>query len=462
MNAHSSGLPLLSSASRLVAWRGDQAVLAETFLAHVHQVAHCLPQRRFIINLCEDRYLFLVAFAAGLVRGQTHLLPPSRIDEVIEEIARDYPDSGIIDDAQLWQWLPTENWWSAEVMPAKAVNRENSSGTLLPSSRPVGTIPMIAADHIAAIVFTSGSTGRAQPHPKSWGSLVSGARLAQQRFGFGNQGNTAIIATVPPQHMYGFETTVMVPLMSGVSIHSGRPFFPEDIRAALAGVPAPRILITTPLHLRVCAKSTIAWPAVSFIISATAPLSATLAAQIEQAFAAPLFEIYGCTEAGSLASRRTLDGERWQLYDGLSLSDGAVQGPYLPEPVRLNDIIESYGNMTFRLLGRHQDLVNIAGKRTSLSYLNSKLNEIEGIEDGVFLLPDETDPNMTRLAALVAAPGLDKSQILAALAKQIDPVFLPRPLFKVARLPRSETGKLPRSVLLALFERLKKASGEPT
>ncbi len=438
MNVHFTGLPLLSSAFRPIAWWRDRPILPETFLAHVNHVASCLPQRRFIINLCEDRYLFLVAFAAGLVRGQTQLLPPSRIREVIEEIGRAYPDNGSIDDAQLRQWLPAEDL------------------------QPAGTIPTIPADHIAAIVFTSGSTGRAQPHPKLWGSLVSGARLAQQRFGFGNQEGTTIIATVPSQHMYGLETTIMVPLMSGVGIHSGRPFFPEDIRTALAAVPAPRILITTPAHLQVCTKSQIAWPAVSFIISATAPLSTTLAAQAGQTFAAPVFEIYGCTEAGSIASRRTLDGNLWKFYDGLSLNDGAVQGPPLPEPVRLNDIIEPHGDTTFRLLGRQQDLVNIAGKRTSLPYLNSKLNEIEGIEDGVFLLPDETDEDMTRLAALVVAPGLSKRQILAALAKQIDPVFLPRPLFKVARLPRNDTGKLPRSALLALFERLKKASVEPT
>lgn len=438
MNVNSPGLPLLSSTFRPVAWWRDRLILPETFLAHIDQVAHCLPQRRFIINLCEDRYLFLVAFAAGIVCSQTHLLPPSRIREVIEEISLAYPDSGSVDDEQLRQWLPAGNL------------------------QPAQTIPAIAADHIAAIVFSSGSTGRAQPHPKRWDSLVSGARLAQRRFGFGCQEGTTIIATTPSQHMYGLETTVLVPLMSGVSIHSGRPFFPEDIRTALAAVPTPRILITTPAHLRVCARSPIAWPAVSFIISATAPLSTTLAVQAEQAFAAPVLEIYGCTEAGSIASRRTLDGDLWQLYDGLSLSDGWVQGPPLPEPVRLNDMIELQGQTTFRLLGRQQDLVNIAGKRTSLPYLNSKLSEIEGVEDGVFLMPDETGENITRLAALVVAPGLSKPQILAALAKQFDPVFLPRPLFKVAQLPRNETGKLPRHALLALFEKLKKSPLEPT
>ena len=49
------------------------------------------------------------------------------------------------------------------------------------------------------------------------------------------------------------------------------------------------------------------------------------------------------------------------------------------------------------------------------------------------------------------APGLDESVITDALRRSIDPLFLPRPLRLVARLPRNETGKLPRAALLALL-----------
>ncbi|TAM12673.1 MAG: AMP-ligase, partial [Rhodanobacter sp.] len=56
-----------------------------------------------------------------------------------------------------------------------------------------------------------------------------------------------------------------------------------------------------------------------------------------------------------------------------------------------------------------------------------------------------------RVAALVVAPTLDEAAILAALRDAIDPVFLPRPLRRVAALPRNETGKLPRAALLALL-----------
>lgn len=48
--------------------------------------------------------------------------------------------------------------------------------------------------------------------------------------------------------------------------------------------------------------------------------------QAEATFNAPVLEIYGCTEAGSVASRRTLEGDRWRLYDGFELHEGRLSG----------------------------------------------------------------------------------------------------------------------------------------
>jgi acyl-coenzyme A synthetase/AMP-(fatty) acid ligase len=410
-----------------LAWWQDRPVDRDTFLGHVQQVAGHLPARRWAVNLCSDRYLFMVAFAAVLVRAQTSLLPSSQAQGELQRLTAGYADAYRLTDADLSGWLQTS----------------------LPS--PPVTMPLIAADHIAAIAFTSGSTGQPQPHPKRWDSLVAGAQLAQHRFGFGADPLATLVATVPPQHMYGLETSIMMPLMARISMHSGRPLFPEDIRRTLAAVPAPRILITTPLHLRACVKAELRWPAVAFIISATAPLSTTLAAQAEQAFVSPVLEIYGCTEAGSVASRRTVAGECWRLYDGLTLANDRVAAAHLPEPVPLNDCIAAQGSAAFRLVGRPQDLVNIAGKRSSLAYLNQILLDIAGVEDGAFVLPDASLDEPVRLAALVVAPDLSDSALLAALAERLDPAFLPRPLLRLAQLPRNATGKLTRQALLQVL-----------
>ena len=116
-------------------------------------------------------------------------------------------------------------------------------------------------------------------------------------------------------------------------------------------------------------------------------------------FGAPLHEIYGCTETGQLASRRTATGIEWQTLADVRLRrEGQTlwaEGGHIDSPTCLADVIELTGDgpvsTTFLLHGRHADLVNIAGKRTSLAYLNHQLNAIPGVQDGVFLLPGRTD-----------------------------------------------------------------------
>jgi acyl-coenzyme A synthetase/AMP-(fatty) acid ligase len=85
-----------------------------------------------------------------------------------------------------------------------------------------------------------------------------------------------------------------------------------------------------------------------------------------------------------------------------------------------------------------------------LAYLNYHLNSIDGVEDGVFFMPDESGRSITRLTALVVAPTLSTEIVLSSLRERIDPAFLPRPLHLVSALPRNELGKLPRDRLVQL------------
>jgi acyl-coenzyme A synthetase/AMP-(fatty) acid ligase len=269
-----------------------------------------------------------------------------------------------------------------------------------------------------------------------------------------------VVATVPHQHMYGLEASIMLPLQHGMAFHVGRPLFPEDVRLALADVPSPRMLVTTPLHIRACVTAGSQLPQVEYILSATAPLPSSLAKQAETLFHTTVYEVYGFTEAGSLATRRTIDGNTWHVLDGITLhqesTGGSVRAPYLLEPIPFPDLVSLQGPHRFVLHGRGTDLVNIGGHRGSLSDLNQKLNEVEGVQDGVFFLPDETGTAVTRLIAFVVAPGKAADHILSALRTVIDPLFLPRPLHLVPSLPRNETGKITREALLGLMQNIQK------
>jgi acyl-coenzyme A synthetase/AMP-(fatty) acid ligase len=273
----------------------------------------------------------------------------------------------------------------------------------------------------------------------------------------------SIVGTVPAQHMYGFETTVLLPLHAPASSWCGPAFFPRDIRAALEILPERRVLVTTPLQIRALLRAEAGLPALDRVISATAPLYAELAAEAERRWRTELHEIFGATEVGSIASRRTIASEVWITYPRVRLhasrartgeEDVLVAGPF-SELYPLSDLVERLDGTRFRLLGRRTDVVKLGGRRTSLAALNHILTSIEGVSDGIFVAPDDLDERPTaRLLAFVVAPELSAEAVMAALRGRVDPVFLPRRVVRVDVLPRNPTGKLPEQALAALRARV--------
>jgi acyl-coenzyme A synthetase/AMP-(fatty) acid ligase len=436
--------PLFQHAdTQVIAWYNNQPVSAKRFLSQVLHTARTLPATSYVINICDNRYRFMVGFAAAIVNRQVTLLPSSGITGAVHELASNYPDSVCLTDRSL---DPAD-------LPRCQV-------TAVPDTYPPAkfVVPEVNVERLVAILFTSGSTGTPSANEKYWGDLQFGTALADQRFGFQAQQIKGLVATVPPQHMYGLEISILIPWFSRLAVHAGRPLFPADVCHALSTMQSPGVLITTPIHLRACLLAGLEWPEVAFIISATAPLSKQLAAEAEAVFGAPVYEIYGCTEAGSVASRRTVETPAWQLYDGMQLTQTEtgylISGPQLPQAIPLSDQLKLLDKPFFELLGRQADMLKIAGKRASLGDLNHKLNAIEGVDDGVIFLPEQQKGEAVRLAALVVAPELSKQTLQKKLGQIFDPAFMPRPLYLVEQLPRNTSGKLPRQRLLHLLTKL--------
>lgn len=429
---------------RVLAWENGHPITYGHFLSDVWALADRLPEKPTVINLADDRYRFLVGFAAALVRGQTTLLPPNRAPGALAQVIREFAPSYCLIDG-------TE---TVEQLPFVLIPR----GTGGPPYS--AKVPQIPIDHPAVVAFTSGSTGSPHPNTKTWGSLVAVARSTGTRLGLKTSDHITVVATVPHQHMYGLEDSMMLPIQHGMAFHVGRPLFPEDVRLALEEIPSPRMLVTTPLHIRACVAARSRLPHLECILSATAPLPSSLAKQAETLFQTRVYEVYGFTEAGSVATRRTVAGNTWHVLDGITLHQESagcsLRAPYFRQPIPFPDLVSLQGPRRFELHGRGNDLVNIGGHRGSLSDLNQKLNEIEGVQDGVFFLPDETGTSVTRLIAFVVAPGKAAEHILSALRTVIDPLFLPRPLHLVPNLPRNETGKITREALLELLQALRK------
>ncbi|MES9830765.1 MAG: AMP-binding protein [Candidatus Thiodiazotropha sp. DIVDIV] len=436
---------LLHHPQQIAAWHRGRGISADQFFLDVAKLAAQLPDAKHLINLCDDRYHFAVSFAAAIVRQQITLMPSNNTPGAVNSLLKDWGESYCLTD-QFQNSIQAKQYLFDDLL-----QHESENSMSLPQH--------IELNQQVAVLFTSGTTGHPKANPKTWGELKYEADSALERFPFLSRSVSSLVATVPAQHMYGLATSILFPWQGGISVHTGRPLFPADIAAALALTTAPRTLITTPLHLRACLDAGISWPEISFIISATAPLNRELAAEVEQQLQTEVHEIYGSTETGSIASRRTLNEDIWTLYDGIKLTqdDGQAfaQGGHLPQPIPLNDNIEILGNRRFILLGRDSDMLKIAGKRASIGDLNQKLLGIPGVVDAVFVPPADPNNEKQRLTALVVAPSLTKQHILTTLSQSIDAAFLPRPLYFVESLPRNSTGKLPREQLISFIKKLK-------
>jgi acyl-coenzyme A synthetase/AMP-(fatty) acid ligase len=425
----------LLASSRAIAWSHGRIISTHEFVARLLSVKETLPGAGAMINLCEDRFNFLIAFAAALYAEHATLLPASRAPEAIAELTSRYAHSYCYGDAEVDR---ASRRSSTEELPRQGVRD----------------------DSLALIGFTSGSTGDPQAHRKSWERVRASTELVaaaiRAAMHLEKEAPTPwLVATVPPQHTYGLELSVLLPLLGDMAVHSGRPLFPADVAAALSQVPEPRVLISTPIHLRALLKSSQVLPPLAGIVSATAPLDSQLAIDIERRFATTLLEVFGSTETCNFATRQTARQDAWQTYAGVVLTpraDGTlVSAPWFDKPVVLPDIVEVLPNGNFVVRGRNSDFIDVAGKRASLADLTHRLLAVEGVRDAIVLPAENAGGPAQRIAALAVAPGLDAGTVLERLSAAIDPAFMPRPLVLVDALPRNETGKLPREQLLKLL-----------
>jgi acyl-coenzyme A synthetase/AMP-(fatty) acid ligase len=438
-----------TSAAAVVAYRGGQPISAQRLLDDARRLAPLLPAGKHVLNVCSDRYRFAVGFAASLITRRVSLLPSTHTPEVIGQMAAFAPDAFCLtDDARCDIALPQL------LFPDEPLHASDDSalhtGEFL--------VPMIPAGQLAAIVFTSGSTGAPLPYQKTWGPLARCILAGAARLRLLDGSSHALAGTVPPQHMYGFESTLLLALLSGNAFCAERPFYPADVASTLDRLPRPRVLVTTPVHLRTLLASEVPFPQVDLVISATAPLTQELAREVETRYQTRLLEIYGSTETGQIALRRSAETNAWRLWPGVGLTTVNGQtfahGGHVEQRTLMCDVIEIAGAEEFLLHGRTADMVNIAGKRSSFAYLNSQLHAIPGVRDGAFFLRDghRGDTGVARLSAMVVAPGMSAAALTEHLRQRIDPVFLPRPLLLVEQLPRNATGKLPQQALQSFAE----------
>lgn len=432
--------PAVVGGARDWSWREVHAAAAE--------LAAQLEPGGSVCNLCDSRLGFLVTWLAALRRGCLLLLPPSGGQADLGALLRGVPAATVVVDDDDW---PA----AAGALPVRHIVWRAQPPGLPASPAELAWTP--DWDRVCARLHTSGSTGAPQPQDKTLRQLVLGARALAARLDRAVAGGLAacraIVCSVPPQHMFGFETSVMLSLVAGLPVLERRPLLPLDVRAALQQCGGRAAWVATPLHLRALAQAGEALPDCAFALISTMPLAAAVAAQAEPLLGAPVIEIFGSTETGAMATRRTAREPHWQPLGDVRLEphgDGTrAWGAHFPSPYALPDQVELAPDGRFRLLGRHADMLKIGGRRASLAGLNLLLQDLPGLRDGVFYLPATQAP--AERLVLVHAGALDRAAAEHWLRERIDAVFLPRAWIEVERLPRDANGKLPRAALDAVY-----------
>ena len=357
--------PAIVQASHHVSWAQVHAMSIDS--------ARRLPGTGVVVNLCRSRLGFLVTWLAALRTGRAMWLPSSSGQGDLFDALDDEASACIVVDeaGDLERHGPAAVPCVAlDWLPAPTVSVVGATGLAWQPSW----------DAPAVVLHSSGSTGRPTAHPKTLLQLALGALALGERL-WPNDASTLrspelrqLLSSVAPAHLFGFEASVMLPLVFGLTLIDRRPLLPADVEQAMAASTRPCLWITTPMHLRALVRSGLPIAGCSEVLCSTMPLSADTAREAEALVAARVVEVYGSTETGALATRLTAAESEWTPLAGVSLrqvdeppTPVAGQAPHLAfsphfdSPVRLADRIALSASGRFALLGRDGDLLKIAG-----------------------------------------------------------------------------------------------------
>ena len=343
------------------------------------------------------------------------------------------------------------------------------------------------ADELAAILYTSGTTGRSKGAMLTHGNLLSNARTLHAYWGW--QGSDVLIHALPIFHVHGLFVASHGALLAGAKMLWFNKFEP---RATLARLREATVFMGVPtLYVRLLAEPTLTretCAAMRVFIAGSAPLLAETFEAWRERTGHTIVERYGMSETVMLTSNayRREDGERragtvghalpgvqLRVHDdkGQPCRNGdiggiEVKGPNvfkgywrLPEKTaeeftadlwfKTGDVgkIDDRGVVT--IVGRSKDLIISGGYNVYPAEIEGVLNEEPGVAESAVIGVPHPDFGEAVVAVLVAKPGvvLDGTALIAALKNRIANFKVPKRVFVEAELPRNQMGKVQKNLL---------------
>jgi acyl-coenzyme A synthetase/AMP-(fatty) acid ligase len=395
--------------------------------------------------LTQDTYWAAVGLVALLQSGATVVMPPNALPATLAALAGEW--DSLVSDAAV-----------AGVAPSFVLRAGD------------GLEPLKELDPLASVIelFTSGSSGDPKRVIKTLGQMEREAAVIEALLGPFMSESGVVTGTVSHQHLYGLSFRLFWPLCSGrVMDGTVHEFWESLIARQLSGgaiIASPAHLTRIPRHPALMADER-----PGFILSAGAPLPTAAALQARDMFAAPVLEIYGSTETGTIAWRRRDELDvPWQAVPGVAVRQTAdqrvlVTSPFLQDGAEHegSDRIRVLPDGRFELLDRADRIAKIEGTRISLPEVERRLIEISHVAAASAVALPGNKPCLAAAVVLTeqGANELAKEgpfrfgrRLRRELSTVLEPAGIPRRWRFVAALPTGPLGKMRTEDVLALFE----------
>lgn len=363
----------------------------------------------------------------------------------------------------------------------------DGSGSLMESAAAQTTQfadPALAADQLAAILYTSGTTGRPKGAMLSHGNLLANAMTLKSLWGF--TADDVLLHALPLFHVHGLFVACHCVLAAGASMN----FLPKpEVELLKRFLPQSTVMMGVPtFYTRLLNDETFGnhhCGQMRLFISGSAPLLESTHRAFEQRTGHRILERYGMSETGMLVSN-PLHGERRAGTVGLPLPDvevrivdqqnqvmapgevGSIQvkGPnvfqgywQMPEKTRqeftadgffiTGDLGTASDDGYIAIVGRSKDLIISGGYNVYPKEVESVIDRLDGVKESAVIGVKDSDLG-EKVAAVVVPDGsceIDADKIQDAVREKLAAYKLPRTIVFVDELPRNTMGKVQKNIL---------------